>query len=225
MRKKFRVILAKQVFDSMMKNNVLHPRALSNACLLLGISKHMGMKNEFMLYFMLKEKQDTYHRNIEPTLLEKSHMEYIQTNMHEDLSDYILAMQINVENDKTFDKSQLLDALFSVDTVETADTTGSAADTSAEQSHSEYAVYNSIEELEADKASTTATFEYSTVSQDGNSHDGNTQDIELQDDELSPIQMQYLKDISELEKQLESCTDSNEKRSLSMRLRNLRKKV
>lgn len=112
MRKYFRVELARQVFTAMMKNNVVHPKALSNACFLLGIKKHMGMKNEFLLYFMMKDNKEVYDRNLQATPEEQQHIDYINSHMTEDLSDYIMQMEMKLDDNKTFKPENLLDAVF-----------------------------------------------------------------------------------------------------------------
>lgn len=128
MRRKFRVELAREIYNQIVTMGVVSPIVLNNACYLLGIQKSMNMKNQLLLYFMMKEKYDNYDKNIEPTELEMAQMSYVRKNIGKDLKNYIdtdLEGKIVVDPEKTFDKTQLLDVLFS------------AADTDVPQSHSE----------------------------------------------------------------------------------------
>jgi len=127
MRKKFKVEIARQVFDGIMKFAVVSPMPLNNACELLGIGKSHKRRNHLMLYFMGREKFDDYDRTAVPNELEQVHIDYINTHMGDDLAEYIKAMDMDIvmDDERTFDKTQLLDAVFS------------AADTDGEWSHEE----------------------------------------------------------------------------------------
>ena len=127
MRRKFKIEIAREVYQSIMNYGTVSPMALHNACELVGIGMHPKRKNYLLMYFMVKEPYDIFDRNIKPTELELKQSEYIRTHMQDNLKDFIAAMETDIimDDDRTFDKTQLLDAVFS------------AADTDGEWSHSE----------------------------------------------------------------------------------------
>jgi hypothetical protein len=128
MRRKFRVELCRPVFDGIMKHGVVNPMVIKTCCQLLGLNPAaIGRKNQLMMYFMLTEPREEYDRTITPTDLEKKQIGYIKMNMSANISKFIAELDgdIQVDDERTFDKTQLLDVLFS------------AADTSQPQSHSE----------------------------------------------------------------------------------------
>ena len=127
MQKKFKVEIARKIYDQVM-NGAVSPVALKNAYLLLGINpQDFASKNQFLMYFMLKESHDTYDRNVTPTAQEQKQIDFLNRNMGTDQSEYISKLDVKVV-DKTVDKT------------ETLSTKGSAADTSAFQTHSELEV-------------------------------------------------------------------------------------
>jgi len=173
MNRKFKVSIAKTVFDRVMGYGVSSPVEINNACELLGIGKTPLRKNHMMMYFMTKANLDVYDRDAKPTEVEQQQIDYILANLNTNLEVYL----------KT------------IDSVESASMIGSAADTDIEQSHSEVTDAEVQQVLDArtivDEAKIWTTEEK----------------------------------IAQIETELETCVDSNEKRSLKMRLNNLKKKL
>jgi len=91
-----------------------------------------------------------------------------------------------------------------IDSVETASTIGSAANTDAPQSHSESHTGNS---------------------QFGDNQQGKYDDGITDADVQQVLQPSIQERILEIESELETCVDSNEKRSLKMRLNHLKKQL
>ena len=128
----------------------------------------MNIKNQLLLYFMIKEKYDNYDKNIEPTELEMAQMSYVRKNIGKDLKNYIdtdLEGKIVVDPEKTFDKTQLLDVLFS------------AADTDVPQSHSEDDTMDAITEMEEIEKELENS-QLLDIDHSKKSDDGDTQEVE-----------------------------------------------
>ena len=138
MRRKFKIEIARQVYQSIMNYGTVSPMALHNACELVGIGMHPKRKNYLLMYFMVKEPYDKFDRDVVATELELKQSEYILSHLQDNLKDFIDAMEndIIMDDDRTFDKTQLLDAVFS------------AADTDGEWSHEEGEVISEASSME-----------------------------------------------------------------------------